>query len=191
MAKEGAGVGERRRHDSFGSHAGRGRRGSSGRSVQPAPRDELQRLHRAWAWDDREGDRHQRRALALVYARPRVERGGDQRLVLDLRPQAVLGPSTRSHTTVAAAPHWTCGAAYDVVNCYEPGAFGVGQSMDMSCADEPVLPERPRGTSCTTGPTTAARSGTTSKMAPSLGPGGGCTSTHIGSLKLSVSDYVL
>jgi hypothetical protein len=84
---------------------------------------------------------------------------------------------------IAASGHWSCSATYDVIGCSVPGTFGVGQSMTMTVPMNLCYP--------------SAHSylvfyyyqaALLDQMGSFTGPGGGCTSTHIGFMKVLATD---
>jgi hypothetical protein len=88
--------------------------------------------------------------------------------------------------SVVTSGHWKCAAAYDVVNCHEPGSFGVGQSMTMTFPMNLCYPSSHAYELSYYTNASGAQVGYDLRSDFS-GPSGGCTSTHIGFLKVSAS----
>ena len=88
--------------------------------------------------------------------------------------------------TITASEQWRCGAAYDVVNCVEPGAFGVGQTMTMSVPMNLCYPSD-HAYVLYYWTNDNGELGNHDQNASFSGPGGGCTSNHIGFVKIFAS----
>ena len=87
---------------------------------------------------------------------------------------------------IKASGQWSCGATYDVVNCVVPGAFGVGQTMTMSVPMDLCYPSD-HDYVVYYWTNDNGEVGNHVQNGSFSGPGGGCTSNHIGFVKIFAS----
>jgi hypothetical protein len=80
---------------------------------------------------------------------------------------------------ITASPHWTCTAQYDVIGCSLPGTFGVGQTMTLSVPMNLCYPSGHKFLVFY-----YYKASLLDQIGNFSGPGGGCTTTHIGYMKI-------